>query len=111
MLSACVLSWNELQADQPLIDSSSDDLSMILLQVVTASAEMHNSAVLKSLRKALSEGRRYQNAWISCEKQLRVSARARCAFSKVEYTSTGFPESQFVRQVGRRDSGVANGAL
>ena len=60
------------QADQPLIDSSADDFGMILLQVMTARAKLHNSEILKSLRKGLSESRRYQNAGISSEKQLRI---------------------------------------
>jgi hypothetical protein len=72
-----------LQVDWPLIDCGADDRSMILLQVVTASAQFHNSEVLKLLRKALSQGRRYQNAWISCEKQLRgkTSALEHCVLS------------------------------
>ena len=55
-----------------MIDSGADDLSMILLQVVKASAKRHNAEVLKLLRKVLSEGRRYQDAWIYCEEQLWV---------------------------------------
>jgi hypothetical protein len=63
---------NSHQADQPLIDSSADDFGMILQQVMTASAKLHNSEILKSLRKGLSESRRYQNAGICCQKQRRV---------------------------------------
>src|ERR1700722_1780184 len=45
---------------------------MILLQVVKAGGKLHNTAALETFRKAFSEGRRYQSAWISHEEQLRV---------------------------------------
>jgi len=60
------------QVDQPFSDRGADDLRVILLQVVKAGGKLHNSAVLEALRKVLSEGRRYQSAWISHEKQLWV---------------------------------------
>jgi hypothetical protein len=55
-----------------LFDRDADDVRMIRLQVVKARGKLHHSAVLKPLRKAFSEGRRYQSAWISHEEQLRV---------------------------------------
>lgn len=54
--------------EEPFFDIGADNIRMILLQVVNARAKLHHSAVLKPLRKALSESRRYQSAWISREK-------------------------------------------
>ena len=56
------------QFDEPFFDIGADNIRMILLQVVNSRAKLHHSAVLKPLRKALSESRRYQSAWISREK-------------------------------------------
>jgi hypothetical protein len=56
------------QFDEPFFDIGADDIRMILLQVVNTRAKLHHSAVLKPLRKALSDGRRYQSASIACEK-------------------------------------------
>jgi hypothetical protein len=69
-----LLFWagTDSQFDEPFFDIGADDIGMVLLQVVKTGAKLHQFSVLQSLRKGLSEGRRYQGTRISCEKQLWV---------------------------------------
>ena len=52
-----LLLWagTNLQFEEPFFDIRADDISVILLQVVQARAELHQSAVLKLLRRVLGE--------------------------------------------------------
>jgi hypothetical protein len=67
-MSASLWAGTNPQFAEPFFNIGADDIRVILLQEVNASAKLHHSAVLKPLRKALSESRRYQSAWISREK-------------------------------------------
>ena len=54
-VSFCFWAGTNSQFDEPFFDIGADDIRMILLQVMNARAKLYHSAVLKPLRKVLSE--------------------------------------------------------